>query len=306
MEQTNDKAPLALPRGYKRPSIEEFVAARYDAKDYEQFFQVHEARLAAAYAAGEITDESYGKSMTGVGQQAPLVEGLPDALHIQSQVRKVGTRTTRARQPTRHRFKQYLFGDPSKRLVRSRKVGITSRELVDNFDELLAKEAAGILSVHTTDGLRVNLEVLRQRLSGEQPAEVEQEELEQDGQDGPAVNTAPTAPLIAAPPQPAPLPNPPLDSAANDTPAGVDMPLHVDGTFPGDPAAQRALERMVDDKSRELERNTEDPASAPADPASAPADPAAATVPATDPAASEDPAADRASKSASKKKGSHK
>lgn len=305
MEQTNDQAPtlsLALPRGYKRPSIEEFVAAHYDAKDYEQFFQAHEARLAAAYASGEVTDESYGYSVTGTGQQTPLVEGLPDALHIQSQVRKVGTRTTRARQPTRHRFKQYLFGDPSKRLVRSRKVGITSQELVDNFDELLAKEAAGILSVHTTDGRRVNLEVLRQRLSGERPAEVEQEELEQDGQDGPVVNTAPTAstaPLIEEPPPPAPLPNPPLDSAANDTPAGVDMPLHVDGTFPGDPAAQRALERMADDKSREIERNAEDPASAPADPT-------AATVPATDPAASEDPAADRASKSASKKKGSHK
>lgn len=292
MEQTNDKAPtltLTLPRDYKRPSLEEFVAANYDAKDYEQFFQAHEARLAAAYAAGEVTDESYRR--TKQQAQEPLVEGLPDALHVQSQVRRVGTRTTRVRQPTRHRFKQYLFGDPSKRLVRNGKVSITSRDLVTNLDELRSKERAGILSVHATDGRRVNLDELARRLSGEAPEE-------QPEQNTPVGEPpAAPAPLLSEPPAPAPLPNPPLDSIANDTPAGENRPMFVDGTFPGDPAAERALERMTEDKSREIERNAES-----SDDSATP--PAPASTEESTP--SDDPAVERAAKGSSKKKGGHK
>lgn len=245
MEQQPPTTDLVLPPSYKRPSIEEFVAAGYKAENYEQFFAKHEEQLARHYA------------------EAPT--DLPDAFYVRSQVRRVGTRTLRAKQPTRARFKQYLFGDPSKRLVRNRPLRISLAELSQNIDTLAESEAAGLLSVHMADGRRVDLKALK----------------------GGYLVLGPVVP--ASPP-----PNPPLDSIANDLPSGNPMPTYVDGTFPGDPVAERTLQELTAQKRKEAERQGADEESG--DPAADPAagDPAGdpAQEPAADPAAEEavDPA----------------
>jgi len=137
-------------------------------------------------------------------------------------VRKTSSRVLRRQQPTRHRFKQYLFSDPSKRVLRNRPVRITAEDLVKNFAELEAKEACGILAVHTLDGRRLDLASLRDgvlSLSGKTPSVTKQ--------------------------------NPPLDSIANDTPSGNPMPQYIDGTFDGDPAAERVLADLTAQKVQE-------------------------------------------------------
>ena len=275
---------LVLPRKYRRPTLAEFVAAGYLAERYESHIASHEAQLAEAYASGEVTDESFGSD------SPTSSAGLPDTFHVRSQVRQVATRTLRAKQPTRHRFKQYLFGNPSKRLTRKRPVRITSDELLGNLSELREKEAAGILSVHALDGRRVNLSSLS-------PRGIERPEF-----------LAPSVP-------PAPLPHPPLDSLANDVPAGEAQAQYVDGTFSGDPAAQRAVERITQEKEREASRQgaTEDeedeeptadqPVDAQVD-TSAPVDPEAVTELAPVVSDEIDPAAQRSE--AAEKKGSSK
>ena len=166
---------------------------------------------------------------------------LPEEFFVHSKVRHVSTRTVRSRQPTRHRFKQYLFGNPSLRLVRKRPVRITAEQLVQNLDELLTKEGSGLLSVHLRDGRQLNLTQLK----------------------------AGAADVMQAPPTPA-MYNRRIDSIAHDVPAGNPMPQYIDGTFPGDPAAQRATERMTAEKQHEAARKG---ASAP--PPAEPAEPAA-------------------------------
>jgi hypothetical protein len=151
--------------------------------------------------------------------------GLPEILVVHSQVRKVATRTVRTQHPTRHRFKQYLLGDPHKRLTRRRPVVVTARDLVQNVDSFIEHEAVGRLSVHTKDGRRLDLVQLKAGI-----------------------------PVIAAaPPVPAQY-NRRLDSLAYDTPAGNPLPTYIDGTYPGDPAAQRALERITAEKQTEAIR----------------------------------------------------
>lgn len=173
----------------------------------------------------EVSEEELSAA-EGNEQAVPLGEQLPPFLLVHSRVRRVDTRTVRARQPTRHRFKQYLFSDPSKRLTRKRPVGVSLEEVKQNLDDLLAKEAVGILSVHTSDGRRVNLQALKDSMAA----------------------------LLSPPRQGVPLPKPPLDSVARDTPAGEQIPTYVDGSFLGDPAAQRAVERITAEKAAEAVR----------------------------------------------------
>lgn len=216
----------------KRPCIEEFVAAHYPAEDYDKHFSEEN------YGPGW-SDPSWAPEGTKYADEADLseyesavaaaVKEMPTEFHVHSKVRHVSTRTTRVQQPTRHRFKQYLFADPSKRLVRRRPVRISSDQLVRNIDELIQKEEAGILSVHLMDGRRIDLKQLRVGI----PAVAE---------------GRPTPPLY----------NRRLDSAAYDTPAGIPLPQYLDGTFPGDPAAQRATERMVAEKQHEAARQGAD------------------------------------------------
>lgn len=201
-----------LPSNYKRPSREAFIAAGYTG-NYEEFFERHEEKLAEHFD----------------GAPMPQVHGVPDFLFIHSEVRSVTNRTVRARNPTRHRFKQYLFGDPSKRLIRNRPLRVPTEVVLANLSELMAKESCGMLSVRTADGRRLNLSALTQ--------------------------STPRAPVLEPPRPSAPPPHPPLDSIANDAPAGIPMPEFEEGTYVGDPAAQRALESIVAEKRDEAERH---------------------------------------------------
>jgi hypothetical protein len=190
------------------PCREEYVAAGYSAEGYEQCFAGNE----------------WGPTWSDPKWVPPVIalEGLPTCLVVRSQVRKAGSRVLRRQQPTRHRFKQYLFGDPSKRVLRSKPVLITSNELQQHFEELHSKEATGILAVHTLDGRRLNLAMLRDGVLA-------------------LASRASTLPPMA----------PLLDSIANDIPAGIPLPQYEGGTFHGDPAADRTLERLEAEKRAE-------------------------------------------------------
>lgn len=190
------------------PCREEFVAQGYPAENYEKHF------------AGEEWGPTW--SDPGWSPVKSAARELPERLAVHSQVRKLESRLTRRKQPTRHRFKQHLFGDPSRRLLRNRPVLITSTELVQHFEELHSKESVGILAVRTLDGQRLNLAMLR------------------DG-------------ILALAARPSPLPPlpPPLDSIANDIPAGIALPQQEGGTFVGDPAAARVLAALEAEKRAE-------------------------------------------------------
>lgn len=214
-----------FPGGFykKRPCLEEYVAARYPADTYDSFFS----------SATETEDGTpripWGPGWSNPGWVDPVVlEELPKVLHVRSQVRRQATRTQRATAPKRHRFKQYLFGDPSHRLIRNRNLAVQTSRVLAGIDELIEKEQLGLLTVHLPNGARLDLLALK-------AAEFK----------------------VHALPLPAPQPNPPLDSIANDEPAGNPMPQYIEGSFPGDPAADRALDNMLKDKKSE-QRDTED------------------------------------------------
>jgi len=218
----------------QRPCLEEFIASGYAADQYDIYFGEHYGP-GWSNPAWKPVEES-GHRPSDMGALAKLVEDLelPPIFHVRSQVRKVATRTLRSQQPTRHRFKQYLFSDPSKRLTRARHVNVTAIELVQNLDELIAHEGVGRLSVHTPDGRRLDLAQLKRGL-----------------------------PVLSAPAVTPALYNRRLDSIAHDLPSGIPMPTYIDGTFPGDPAAQRAMERIAAEKRHEAVRqgaSVEEPA----------------------------------------------
>ncbi len=212
-----------MPDGYYmiRPCLEEFKASGYTEAQYEPWFSAKEGedRVALWGISAWGPPWSNPNWVKGAGE---LQEKLPEVLVVRSQVRRQETRTTRARAPSRHRFKQFLFGDPSYRLVRNAERQVPSLKVLKHLDELIDKEAQGLLSVHFIDGRRLNLWLLK---NGQ--LEVTQ------------------APL------PAPLPNPPLDSAANDSASGNPMTTFIDGSFPGDPAAKDTLQQMLKDKAAE-------------------------------------------------------
>jgi len=264
------KTELKFPKAYVRPTLKRYLSQGYSEENYEKSMAEYESALSVAYTSGALTDEAYEAEVAARAEddlEDEMVDadgdGLPDLLHVRSQVRAVGNRTQRARNPTRHRFKQYLFADPSKRLVRKRPLRVSAELVRANLDELIEKERVGILSVHAPNGARIDLAALK----------------------------AGRVVMSAVAPTP-PMPNPPLDSAANDTPAGEAMPQYLDGTFVNDPAADDAVDAMKAEKEAEIakkespgsgEASTEgsgdfvDPAD-PAKPAATPAPDAAATT----------------------------
>ncbi len=263
----SESTELKLPKKYKRPSLEAFRAAGYSdytEQEYLKYFEEHEANLAELFAAGAVTEENFRSELDEEMEDADG-DGLPDMLHVKSQVRAQGNRTLRARHPTRHRFKQYLFADPSKRLVRKRPLKVSAADVRKNLDELLAKEAAGILSVHAPNGQRVNLQALK----------------------------AGRVELGALPPVAPPV-NKPLDSAANDLPSGNPIPTYLEGSFPGDPIAQEIGRKLAAEKKAESDKKTgegeEEAPEVPETPA-APAAAAAAEAPAINPTDPADPTA---------------
>lgn len=112
---------------------------------------------------------------------------------VHSTVRGRHNRTLRAQSPVHHTLTQHLAGGDY-RLVRGRPVQLTEEKFQLLLPELREKAAAGILEVKTLDGRLVDLTTLE------------------------------TSTL----PAPVPAPHPPLDSIANDKPAGNPMPQ-----FPG-------------------------------------------------------------------------
>lgn len=137
---------------------------------------------------------------------------------VHSMVRRQATRHLRQKAAGRHRFKQYLFSD-NIRLIRNRSIRITWQKMLSNLEELKAKSEAGLLKVTTIGGEDIDLNTLE----------------------------------ASTPAVPAPLPNPPLDSAANDAPSGNELPQFKGGVSANDPAAARAAERLAEEKKSEMQ-----------------------------------------------------
>ena len=129
--------------------------------------------------------------------------------------RHVGNRTLRALQPEHGGHKQYVCGN-SFRLLRGRAVALTEPQLQEHLVELREKAARGLVYLTAADGSPVDIDTLEVR-----------------------------APVPASP-----LPNPPLDSAANDKNAG-----HKMGSIRGEPAPPRTFVMPVAAPMAALENN---------------------------------------------------
>ena len=109
-------------------------------------------------------------------------------------------RTLRAQQPVHHRLKQYACAGKY-RIIRGRPVQIPMSELQKHFEEIQAKVTSGVFDLCTLDGRLVDIESGR-----------------------PVVEH-----MVSAP-----LPNPPMDSIANDKQnVGQAMPQFPGGDFEG-------------------------------------------------------------------------
>jgi len=76
----------------------------------------------------------------------------PSFFLIENMVRRQGTRLHRARSATRHRFKQFIG---AKRVLRNKKLPLTEGEFRLHEKQIVEMLLAGIIAVHTPDGLRV-------------------------------------------------------------------------------------------------------------------------------------------------------
>lgn len=115
---------------------------------------------------------------------------------IRNSTRGRANRTLRATQPQRHSLRQYLAGGKY-RIIRGRPITLGLSEIQAIMPELVAKVRSGALEICTPDGRLIDIE------TGE-----------------PMVDMAPSAPL----------PNPPLDSIANDQQnVGQSMPQFAGG-----------------------------------------------------------------------------
>lgn len=154
---------------------------------------------------------------------------------LKNAVRGRMNRTLRAQQPVHHRLKQYIAGGKY-RVIRGRPVVLKRSEVDKHFDELKTKIAAGVFDLCTLDGRLVNIDSLE-----------------------PIKELGPSAPL----------PNPPLDSIANDQQnVGQHMPQFPGGHVEGQPAEVPALvagaqsdESESEEAQPEDEGTEEEPAS---------------------------------------------
>lgn len=116
---------------------------------------------------------------------------------IHNGTRSRTNRTLRATMPEHGGYKQYVLGH---RLVSGRPIPITEETLKDNLSELREKESFGLVYVTDLHFAPVDLTTLS---VGPLPAE-------------------------------SPLPNPPLDSAKNDIPAGMRVDVRGDAPPPAE------------------------------------------------------------------------
>jgi len=201
---------VSMSEKIQPPCLEEFVAAGYPAENYEKHF-------AALRELGEEWGDTW--SNPNWKPAPPGLAEVPERLMVHSAVRNPQTRIARKLRPGRKAFKQHIFMDSTKRLVRGRPVAITSAELAARFDVFCEAERVGTIEVRTLDGRRLDLQSLRS---------------------GSVCLAAPAASIT--------IPNTRLDSAANDEPAGIPLSQYSEGTFVGDPAAERVVERMTNEK----------------------------------------------------------
>jgi hypothetical protein len=146
---------------------------------------------------------------------------VPD-FFIHSGVRKRHTRLKRMLAPTHAALVQHIGGFIVRR---NRPVRISADRVLPILDELQKAEREGRLELRTGDGRLVDLERLAGSLAkGQVPIDTDDD-----------FETKETATVnvdeVAEPPRVSPpLPQPPLDSAANDKPAGQHMPPYYEGT----------------------------------------------------------------------------
>jgi hypothetical protein len=176
---------------------------------------------------------------------------------IHNTARSPKTRGVRSGNATHRGLKQHVLGS-QRRLVRGRPVSLTEDELLVHLEELQGKAKVGLLEVRTSDGRLVDLDKVSPQAGCSkcrelnEPCSVEhfvaagykaedfdafianlREERAADEAERQKASSEPepspladaTAPAVVTPP----LPNPPLDSAARDTPAGENMPIFPDG-----------------------------------------------------------------------------
>ncbi len=110
-----------------------------------------------------------------------MIESV-EHFQIHSLVRSVETRHHRMLSPERHRFSM-LLGAGLLRVIRKRPTTVTRGMIERLLPELMEKEKRGMLMVTTLQGQRVDLSTMQ---------------------------------AVAGPPATPPMPEPPLDSAAND------------------------------------------------------------------------------------------
>lgn len=142
---------------------------------------------------------------------------------VHNGARDTTTRTQRAERPTHGGLKQFIMNG-QRRLVRGRPVQISLEQLEQHIEDFRKKEKEGILYVTTMDGRVVNL--YDDRL-----------------------------PASPAPPAQNPRPEPPLDSANNDTPTGHNM-----NSFPREVAPPKDFTMPVEPPVAATENNPAAPA----------------------------------------------
>jgi DNA uptake protein ComE-like DNA-binding protein len=79
-------------------------------------------------------------------------KAAPAPFLIENVVRRQGTRLHRARSATRHRFKQFIGG---KRILRNQKLPLNEAEFRANEKQVVEMLHAGVVAVHTPDGIRI-------------------------------------------------------------------------------------------------------------------------------------------------------
>lgn len=137
-------------------------------------------------------------------EELPVSEEKPQAPEekflLKNATRGRTNRTLRAQQPVHHRLKQYVAGGKY-RVIRGRPVVLRRSEVETHFKELKEKIASGVFELCTLDNRPVDIETLKAT-----------KEI------GPS----------------APLPNPPLDSIANDKQnVGERVPMFPGGDVEG-------------------------------------------------------------------------
>jgi len=123
--------------------------------------------------------------------EVPRTSALPALFTVKNSVRSPHTKLRRKQSPGPNNLKQYLGGGEL-RVIRGTGLKVTEATLLKHLQEIIGKVRRGELQIFAPNGQLLSLKALEWGAGMEMP------------------------PV----PPPVPLPNPPLDSAKNDLPAG--------------------------------------------------------------------------------------